>query len=88
MKKIIHLSSIIFIFAFPGIVLADDSLDSQDFRYLVCSYIEDSSSIENAFTKIDAVAEKLDIDDSQEEILQSLWDGDLMSDEYCSGLEF
>ena len=88
MKKIIHVSSIILIFAFPGMVLADDSLDSQDFRYLVCSYIEDSSSIENAFAKIDNVAEELDIDDSQEEILQSLWDGNLTSDDYCSGLEF
>ncbi len=88
MNKLIYISSIALTFAFPSIAFANESIDSQDFKYLVCSYIEDSNSLDEALTKIDAVAYEFTLDVSQEEILDNLYYGYLSSENYCMGLEF
>ncbi len=88
MNKLIYISSIALALAFPSIAFANESINSQDFKYLVCSYIEDSNNLDEALIKIDAVADELTLDVSQEEILDNLYYGDLSSENYCMGLEF
>ena len=88
MKKVIYFFSIAMAMTVPAMAIANESINSEEFKYLVCSYIEDSSTLENALTKVDNIAEDLSLNDSQERALEDLEEGTLTSEVYCQGLEF
>lgn len=88
MKKIIYFFSIAMAMTVPTMAIANESINSEEFKYLVCSYIEDSSTLESALTKVDNIAEDLSLNDSQERDLEDLEEGTLTSEVYCQGLEF
>ena len=89
MKTIICLSIALSSFAFSGIALANNKqLDDMEFKYLICGYLEDSETMQEAMSNIDDVTEDLDMTDSQEEILEELEDEELTSETYCVDLEY
>ena len=89
MRKLFYISTVFLVLAIQKTTLASsDTINSQDFQYLVCSYIEDSSSLEDALGNINDVIAKLTISDSQEETIQQLADRTLTSESYCVDLEF
>lgn len=88
MKKLIYIAIVFSSLTLPIKAFAQESIDTQDFKYLVCSYIQDSETIESAVDKIDLVAEELSLDSSQEATIQQIYDGDLSPDSYCTGLDF
>ena len=89
MRKLFYISTVFLVLAVQKTTFASsNTINSQDFQYLVCSYIEDSSSLEDALDNINNVIDKLTISDSQEETMQQLADQTLTSESYCVGLEF
>lgn len=88
MKKITCLFTIAIAMTFPAMAIANESIDSEEFKYLVCSYIEDSTTLENALDKIDNIAEDLSLSNFQKQDLWDLEEGSLTSEVYCQGLEF
>ena len=88
MKNTIYLFGIFITLIAPKLAMANNSIAPEDFRYLVCSYVEDSSSLEDALTKIDNIADNLLLSNSQEQDLENLEAGTLSSEVYCIDLEF
>ena len=89
MSKVIYASSIAIALFFSKIAFAsNNAINTKDFQYLVCSYIEDSNNLNDALVKIENAISKLDINPSQEEILYNLGDQTISPEDYCQGLEF
>ncbi|MEM7590399.1 MAG: hypothetical protein AAF383_02555 [Cyanobacteria bacterium P01_A01_bin.83] len=89
MTKIIYVSSIALTLFFPKISFASNNpINTQDFKYLVCSYIQDSITLDDALIKIENVLSKFDINQSQEETLYNLGEQTINTEDYCQGLEF
>lgn len=88
MKKLTYIFGIVIALTTPTITVANESIDSEEFNYLVCSYIEDSENLESALNKIDNVADDLLLTNTQQQILEDLEEGTLTSEVYCEGLEF
>ena len=89
MKKLFYVSAALLAFTIPGTAMANNGvMSSQDFKYLVCSYIEDSDSLEDALANAKEITDEVNTNNSQREIYRALADGTLTSEDYCVGLEF
>lgn len=90
MKNLIYI--FVFSLAFASNVRSfaaeDNTINPQDFKYLVCSYIADSESMANALVQINDTTDDLTITDAQEEILEKLEDNSFSPEIYCVDLEF
>lgn len=90
MKLIICLSIALTSLMFQGVASANgnDELDNLEFKYLVCGYLEDSETMEEAISNIDAATEDLEMSDHQEDVLEEIEDEELTSETYCVDLEY
>jgi len=89
MKKLFYISAACLTLAVQGTAFAGNAtINPQDFKYLVCSYIEDHSSLDDALDSIYAVTDELTINNAQIKVFQDLIEGSLTSEDYCAGLEF
>jgi len=85
MKKLIYLSGVALTLIVQGTAFAEaEKISEQDFKQLVCSYMEDIGNKQEALTKLFSDTGSV-LTSQQKETIQKLATDQLNADSYCSG---